>query len=206
MGTQSIIVRPESPIEVPSDLTDVEVGVNFHHGSHYMVLGLLEGFIPRDHVRVVHVEGPTHKEGFNRFLAVRDGLVEAAAVMEPWTTVAEKLGYRVIAEGHYYGLEIGGPELDEADFAAVNRAIHRAVAELQRDPIPYTRYLIDDVPEDIVHLEPSDFRRGRLRYVDPAPYAPDAFDRTYDWMVSWDLIPDGAAFDLLVDNRVRAAV
>ena len=29
--------------------------------------------------------------------------------MEPWITVATKLGYKVIAEAHYIGSEIAGP-------------------------------------------------------------------------------------------------
>lgn len=198
-ASQAIIVRPDHPANIPQDLANIPVGVNYHHGSHYVVLGLLEGFLPREEVKVVHIEGA------NRFEALRDGLVDAVAVMEPWITVAEKLNYKVIAEAHYVGLEIGSPDLDADTFEAINRAVRRAVAVLQEDPLPYTKYLIADVPEEIVHLEPSDFRRNRLRYNDPAPYAPADFQRTYDWMVSWGLISDDSSFETLVDNRVRLA-
>lgn len=197
-ASQAIIVRPDSPVLIPQDLANVPIGVNFHHGSHYVALQLLEGFLPRDEIKVVHIEGG------NRFLALRDGLVDAVAVMEPWITVAEKLGYKTIAEAHYVGLEIGSPTLDVETFDGINRAIRKAVHVLKQDPYPYVKYLIDDVDPSIVALEPHDFSRSRLRYDDPAPYSQRDFDRTYDWMLSWGLIQPNDSYDHLVDNRIAA--
>lgn len=197
-ASQAIIVRPDSPVLIPQDLADVPIGVNFHHGSHYVAIQLLEGFLPRDEIKVVHVEGA------NRFLALRDGVVDAVAVMEPWITVAEKLGYKTIAEAHYVGLEIGSPELDADTFEAINRAVRKAVKVLQADPYPYVKYLIADVDPSIVALEPHDFSRSRLRYADPAPYSKRDFERTYDWMLSWGLIQPDDSYGHLVDNRIRA--
>lgn len=199
-ASQAIIVRPDAPYNIPQDLANVPVGVNFHHGSHYIAIQLLEGFLRDEEVKVVHLDGA------NRFTALRDGHLDAVAVMEPWITVAEKLGFKVIAEAHYVGLEIGSPELDAETFEAINRAIRRAVADLREDPYPYVKYLIADVDPEIVELEPADFKRTRLRYNDPAPYSQTDFERTYDWMVKWDLIADDADFLRLVDNRVRATV
>jgi NitT/TauT family transport system substrate-binding protein len=198
-ASQAIIVRPDSPVLIPQDLADVPIGVNFHHGSHYVAIQLLEGFLPRDEIKVVHVEGA------NRFLALRDGLVDAVAVMEPWITVAEKLGYRTIAEAHYVGLEIASPTLDAETFEAINRAVRKAVAVLKEDPYPYVKYLIADVDPSIVKLEPKDFSRSRLRYEDPAPYSQRDFDRTYNWMVDWGLIKPDDSYEHLVDNRIADA-
>ncbi|MBD2214649.1 ABC transporter substrate-binding protein [Nostoc linckia FACHB-104] len=204
IASQAIIVRPDSPYNIPQDLANVPVGVNFHHGSHYIAIQTLEGFLPKEEIKVVHIDGGGDRKRFNRFVALRDGLVDAVAVMEPWITVAEKLGYKIIAEAHYVGLEIGSPDLDKETFEAINKAIRRAVKDLQADPIRYVKYLIDDVAEDIVRLEPSDFRRNRLRYVDPAPYPEADFRRTYNWMVEWGLIEPDATFKQIVDNRVVA--
>jgi NitT/TauT family transport system substrate-binding protein len=154
----------------------------------------LEGFVRDDEIKVVHVQGG------NRFEALRDGVVDAVAVMEPWITVAEKLGYKTIAEAHYVGLEIGSPELDVDTFEAINRAIRRAVADLKADPHAYVKYLIEIVDPAIVELEPHDFSRSRLRYNNPAPYPQEDFDRTYEWMVKWGLIQDDATYVNLVDN------
>lgn len=202
VASQAIIVRPDSPYNIPQDLANVPVGVNFHHGSHYIAIQTLEGFLPPEEIKVLHIDGHAKDKQFNRFVALRDGLVDAVAVMEPWITVAEKLGYKIIAEAHYVGLEIASPDLDVESFEAINKAIRQAVKDLQADPIPYTKYLIDDVSEEIVKLEPSDFRRNRLRYVDPSPYSETDFQRTYNWMVKWGLIQPNATFQQIVDNRV----
>jgi NitT/TauT family transport system substrate-binding protein len=199
IATQALIVRPDSPANIPQDLADVPVGVSFHHGSHYIAIQMLEGFLPREEIKVVGVTGG------GRFQALRDGAVDAIAVMEPWITVADKLGYKIIAEAHYVGLEIGAPDLDQDTFSAISRAVSKGVRRLNADPYPYLHYLIADVPSDIVRLVPQDFQRNRLRYTDPSPYSQRDFERTYDWMVSWGLIEPDSAYDKLVDNRVSVA-
>jgi NitT/TauT family transport system substrate-binding protein len=47
VATQAIVVRGDSPYNVPADLHDVLVGVNMHAGSHYVTLALLEGALKR---------------------------------------------------------------------------------------------------------------------------------------------------------------
>jgi NitT/TauT family transport system substrate-binding protein len=201
VGSQAIFVRPDDPANHPQDLANRPVAVNFHHGSHYIGIQTLEGFLRKEEIDVVHVGGPRE-----RFEALRDGKVEAAAVMEPWITVAEKLGYKLIAEAFYVGAEIADPNLDPDTFTAIQRAVIKAVHKINQDPRPYLHYLIADVPEDIVHLDPADFRRDRLRYAEPAPYPAEEFQRTYDWMVAWDLIPEDADFTQIVDNRLQLAI
>ncbi|HEX3964872.1 MAG TPA: ABC transporter substrate-binding protein [Frankiaceae bacterium] len=196
VATQAIVVRPDSPANILQNLANVPVGVNFHHGSHYIAIQMLEGFLRREEIKVVHVAGG------GRFQALRDGVVDAIAVMEPWITVAQKLGYKILAEAHYVGLEIGSPALDPDSFNAVNRAVSRAARKITADPYPYVHYLIADVPPDVVSLAPADFSRNRLRYVDPEPYSQEDFERTYSWMVSWGLIEPDSSFGQIVDNRV----
>jgi NitT/TauT family transport system substrate-binding protein len=195
VAVQAIVVRPDSPVTHPQDLRHKTIGVSFHHGSHYITLQLLEGFLNRDEINLVHVNG-------GRFEALRDGQVDAVTVMEPWVTVAEKLGYKIIAEAFYVGSEIASDALDVETFAAINRAVSRAARTLTEDPRPYLHYLIADVPPEIVALTPADFRLSRFRYVDPAPYDELEFQKTYDWMVSWGLITPDQTFEQLVDNRV----
>lgn len=201
VGSQAIYVRPDDPANHPQDLANRTVAVNFHHGSHYIGIQTLEGFLNKDEINVVHVGGPRE-----RFEALRDGKVDAAAVMEPWITVAEKLGYKLIAEAFYVGAEIASPDLAPETFTAIQRAVVKAVHKINEDPKPYLHYLIADVPEDIVHLDPTDFRRDRLRYTEPTEYPAAEFQRTYDWMVAWDLIPEDADFTQIVDNRLQIAI
>jgi NitT/TauT family transport system substrate-binding protein len=197
IGSQAIFVRPDDEANHPQDLAGRTVAVNFHHGSHYIAIQTLEGFLRKDEIKVAHVGGPRE-----RFEALRDGKVDAAALMEPWIAVAEKLGYKLIAEAFYVGSEIASPDLHPDTYDAIQRAVVKAVAKINEDPTPYLHYLIADVPSEIVDLDPSDFRRDRLRYANPAPYPADQFQRTYDWMVAWDLIPEDADYPQIVDNRI----
>ncbi len=190
-------MRPDSPVTHPQDLRHKSVGVSFHHGSHYIAIQMLEGFLNRDEINVVHAGGPQE-----RFEALRDGRVDAAAVMEPWISVAEKLGYKLIAEAFYVGSEIASRDLEPETFAAINRAVTRAVKKLNEDPRPYLHYLIESVPTEIVQLSVDDFKVSRFRYVPPAPYPEHEFQKTYAWMVGWNLIEPNATYDQLVDNRI----
>jgi NitT/TauT family transport system substrate-binding protein len=189
-------VRPGSPYNIPQDLANVPVGVSFHAGSHYIAIQMLEGFLRRDELKVVGVTGG------NRFIALREGLVDAVAVMEPWISVGEKLGYKVICEAHYIGSEIAGPGLDAETFGAITRAIAKAVRKINADITPYLHYFVEEVPKDIVELTTADLHLNRLRFIEPAPYPEDQFERTFDWMVSWGLIAPDAGYDEIVDNRI----
>lgn len=199
VSVQAIIVRPDAPYNIPSDLKNVPVAVNFHAGSHYQALGLLGGFLNRDEIKVVHVGGPKQ-----RWDALVKGTVGAAAVMEPWVTVAEKLGYKVIAEGFYEGAEVATPSLDPAGYDAIDRAIKKAVVRLRADVRPYLKYLIAEVPESIVKLSAEDFHLPRLRYNDPRPYTEEEYRQIYDWMVSWGLLSADSVYERIVEHRGAA--
>lgn len=197
--TQAIIVAPESPYNIPADLKNKTVAVNFHAGSHYVTLGLLGGYLQKDQIKAVHYGGPKQ-----RFQAVSDGTVDAAAVMEPWISVAEKKGYKVIAETYYEGAEVATPSLDPEAYAAIDRAIKRAVATLNQDLMPYLHYLCAEVPKEIFDLNPEDIHRARLRYNDPRAYTEAEYTQIFDWMTSWDLLDSESVYDKIVESKIPA--
>src|SRR5207302_7368428 len=49
----AIVVRPDSPVYTAQQLAGRSVGVPFFAGTHYLALHLLEGFLPRDLIKVV---------------------------------------------------------------------------------------------------------------------------------------------------------
>ena len=199
VSTQAIVVRGDSRYNVPQDLANVEVAVNFHAGSHYLTLGMLAGHMEKDEVKVVHIGVPNQ-----RFKALMEGRIEAAAVMEPWISVAEKLGYKVICEAFYNGLEVADTSIDADTFTALHRAHIRAVDRINQTIKPYLHYLTAEVPKDIVALDAGDLHLPRLRYNYPEPYAPEQFQRTHDWMAKWGLINADSSFDRLVDVRLAS--
>ena len=199
VSTQAIIVRGDSPCNVPQDLANVEVAVNFHAGSHYITLAMLSGYLKREEVKTLHIGVPNQ-----RFKALMEGRVAAAAVMEPWISAAEKLGFKVICEAFYNGLEVADPSVDDGIFNALRRAHIKAVDKINQDIQPWLHHLTREVPADIVKLEPSDLHLPRLRYNHPQHYSPAEFQRTYDFMVERGLINPESTFDKLVSGRVAA--
>ncbi len=199
VATMAIVVAPHAAYNIPSDLSNVTVAVNFHAGSHYVALSLLGGYLPKDEIKVVHVGGPKQ-----RFDALTNGTVGAAALMEPWVSVAEKLGYKVIAEAYYEGAEVATPSLDPETYGAIDRAIKRAVVKINADKTPYLHYLCDEVPADICDLQPADLHLPRLRYNDPRPYTEAEYNYIHDWMVSWGLLEEESDYDKIIEVQATA--
>jgi len=107
MSKMAIITAPHSHIYEPEQLKDTPVAVSPFNGSHFTTLKMLEGFIKKEHIRVVHAG--TMQE---RLEAVRQGEVAAGNFMEPWISIAQKQGFRILMESHSTRSEAAGDELD----------------------------------------------------------------------------------------------
>ncbi len=199
VATQAIVVAGDSPYNIPPDLRNVLVGVNMHAGSHYITLGLLGGYMAKDEVRVGHVGGPKQRLRF-----LEEGKIGAAALMEPWITVALKRGHKIVCEAFYDGAEVTVPSLAPDIYAAIDRSVRRAVDLINADIRPYLKYLVREVPEEICRLAPADFYLGRFRYVYPRPYTADEFDHIHDWMVGWGLLSADSTYERIVNPRLTA--
>lgn len=195
--SQAIIVRGDSRYINPQDLRDVSIAVHFHAGSHYMTLQMLEGFLARNEIKLVHIPVSAH-----RYKALLKRTVDAITVPEPWISFAEKQKYKVICEAFCVGSEVASPEIKPEIYAAINRAIKKAVRLINGNKKKYLHYFTSSIPASIGKLGPADLHLPRLRYVDPVPYPPEEFERACRWMWSWNLISPEATFDRVVDNRI----
>jgi len=201
VATQAIVVRANSPYNVPQDLSGKTVAVNFHAGSHYITLSMLGGSMnTKKEVRAVHVGGPRQRLRF-----LEEGKVEAAAVMEPWVTVAAKKGLKIICEAFYEGAEVATPDVDPEMYAAVNRAIVKAVGKINQDIRPYLKYMIREVPAEVMKLTEDDFYLPRFRYVPPRPFTREEYEHLHDWMMSWDLLNPESNYDKIVGVKLTAS-
>ena len=198
MAYQRIFVRPDSPFNAPITLAGQSVGVQFHQGSHYATLSMLEGFLPREDINVVHAG--TVPE---RYESLMDGEVVGATLMEPWVTLAEKQGCKLLVGTYYQGTENASPDMSREVFDALMRAVKKAVGLINADKKKYIHYMLDEMPDKYARqLDVDDFYLPRLRYVDPEPYSRDEFERAYNWMRTWDLVGPDGTFEGLVDNRI----
>ncbi|MGI0490139.1 hypothetical protein ACN4EK_32685 [Pantanalinema rosaneae CENA516] len=197
----AIITAPGSHIDRPAQLADVPVGVNFFAGSHFAAIRLLEGFVGRSRVNLLHYGGPA-----SRFDAVLSGEVPAAVIMEPYISLAEKLGANVIAEGVFVATDIARDDLPQEDLSALYRALNRASDFLNAsadNKRSYLRYLIADIPDGYRWGRPTaeDFHLPRLNFGHTLPYERSEFDRSLEILQDYDLLDSGASYGSLVDSR-----
>ena len=198
MVYQGVYVRPDSPIEAPISLANRSVGVQFHQGSHYATLSMLEGFVSRERINVVHA-GTV----LERYESLMDGEIDAATLMEPWVTLAEKQGCKLLVGTFYQGTENASRSMGQEQFDALMRAVKKAVGLINEDKRRYLHYLLDEIPERYSsRISPADFHLPYLRYVEPVPYTEEEFERAYNWMLTWDLVGENAEFGTLVSNRI----
>ena len=193
MSKFAIVVAGDSDIYEPEMLKDKLIAVTPNNGSHFVTLKMIEGFLTQEHVKTTNA-GSMQK----RIEAVRDGKVAAASLMEPWISVAQKMGLRILIESHSTRSEAAGDDLDGPTLKAMFRAQARAVKEIERDPTPYIHYFIRETGG---LLEPQDFQTWRLLHAAPQPYTRERFDDTYNWTVKWNMTVPGATYETVVDNR-----
>jgi NitT/TauT family transport system substrate-binding protein len=118
--------------------------------------------------------------------------------MEPWISVAQKQGLRILIESHSTRSEAASDDLDTATLKAMFRAQARAVKLLEKDPTPYLHYFIAETGG---MLEPPELQAWRLLHAPPQPYTRERFEDTYKWTVKWNMVVPGATYENTVDNR-----
>ena len=193
MSKFAIVVARNSEIYEPEMLKDKAIAVTPNNGSHFTTLKMMEGFLAPEHIKTTHIGSM-----LNRMDAVRQGKIAAASLMEPWISVAQKRGLRILIESHSTRSEAAGDDLDGPTLAKMFRAQARAVKQLEKDPTPYVHYFIR---ETAGLLEPREFQTWRLLHAAPQPYTRERFDNTYSWTVKWNMTVPGATYETIVDNR-----
>jgi NitT/TauT family transport system substrate-binding protein len=185
----AIVVRPDSPVYTPQQLAGRTVGVPFYAGTHYLALHLLEGFMPRELINVCSAPNGSR----NRFNLMMKGEIEATTLTEPYITLAEKKGCRVVCSAFFHGTEVASDRVDAETYAAFNRAVKEAVRRINANKKAYLHYFIDYHKKrdpEIGTLKPEDLREGRIVLVEPAPIPADELQRTYEWVKSWGMLAE----------------
>lgn len=188
-----IAVSPDSDIFEPEMLKNKAIAVTPNNGSHFTTLKMIEGFLAPEFVKTTNAG--TMRQ---RLDALKEGRVAAVSLMEPWISVAQKWGLRLLIESHSTRAEAAGDDLDGPTLKKMFRAQARAVELLEKDPTPYIHYLIRETGG---LLEPNELQTWRLLHAAPQPYTRERFDDTYNWTVKWNMTVPGATYENTVDNR-----
>jgi NitT/TauT family transport system substrate-binding protein len=193
MSKFAIVVARDSKIYEPEMLKEKLISVTPNNGSHFTMLKMLEGFLEPTHIKTTNA-GSMQK----RLEALSTGQVAAVVLMEPWISVAQRDGQRILIESHSTRSEAASDDVDGPTLAAMFRAQARAVELIEKDPTPFVHYL---VAETGGLLDPKDFQTWRLLHAPPQPYTRERFEDTYNWTVKWNMIVPGATYENTVDNR-----
>ena len=206
----ALVVRPDSHVFTPQELAHRVVALDYGNGTAYAGLQMLEGAMPRE---AITTRAATVNSS-DRLAAVLRGDVEATVLQEPWITIAEQKGCRVVSSTFFHGTWVADRSVSAETYAAFLRAITRAVRRINADKRRYVSYFIADFPghPDVERLVPEDFDLRRIQLKEPGPI-PEAEARwAWEWMASWGVLE--GAFDpdaqinatLARDAHARAAI
>src|SRR5438309_1269635 len=199
----ALVVAPDSPVYTPQQLANRTIGVPFYFGTHYIALHMLEGFLPREMIKLCRAPNGSRY----RLDALMRGEVDATTLTEPHITLAEKKGCRVICSALFHGTEVASDRVDAETYAAFNRAVREAVRRINANKKTYLHYFIDyhkTKDPEIGSLKVEDLRESRLVVTDPAPIPADELAQTYEWVKSWGMLEETESPTALVNMDVQA--
>src|SRR5580693_4376762 len=162
----ALVVRPDSPVYTPQQIAGRTIGVPFYFGTHYIALHMLEGFVPRDMIRLCSASNGSRY----RLESLMKGEVDAVTLTEPHVSLAEKKGCRLICSAFFHGTEVASDRVDAETYAAFNRAVREAVRRINANKRGYLHYFIDYYAKndpEIAALKLADLRESRLVVCDP---------------------------------------
>ena len=182
----ALIVRPDSDIYTPQELAHRTVSMDHGNGTAYAALQMLEGAMPRSAITTV----PAVSSPAVRFAGLMRGDFDATVVQEPYITVAEKAGCRLISTTFFHGTWVATADVTAETYAAFLRAITRAVHRSNADKRRYVSYFLRDFPDapEVQALTPDDFDLDRVRLKVPGPIPEDEARFIWDWMASWGVL------------------
>jgi NitT/TauT family transport system substrate-binding protein len=198
----ALVVRGDSPVQTPQQFANRQIGVPFFFGTHYLTLQMLEGFVPRELIKLGRVPNGSPY----RFKLLLDGEIEATTLTEPYISLAEKKGCRIVISAFHHGTEVASDRVDADTYSAFNRAVREAVRRINANKRAYLHYFIDyykNKDPEIAKLTIDDLRESRIFVVDPAPIPADELQRTYDWMKSWGFLDETPEALELVNMHVQ---
>ncbi len=183
VSPSGIFVPPDSHLRQPEDLANVPVTVGYHSGSHYSSLQGLEHFLRREQIKL-HFGGLL----LDRLALLLDRQVPAASLFGAPYYVAEQLGFTKIIDTTFMIAHLVSGDADLNDVERYFEALRRAQQDIDLEPEAFKHYFLRELPERYHGLvDTRRFGPGERIVFEPYPRA--AFERTRQWIESWNLFP-----------------
>lgn len=198
----ALVVRPDSTVFTPQELAGKLVALDHGNGTAYAGLQMLEGAMRRETIVTV----PADTSPAVRFAGLMRGDFEATVLQEPWITVAEKAGCRLVSTTFFHGTWIAGPEVSAEVYAAFLRGVTRAVRRINADKRRYAAYFLRDWAghPEVDALRPEDIPPARLQLKEPTPIPEDEARWAWDWMASWGVLEGSFDAGAQINRRIEA--
>jgi NitT/TauT family transport system substrate-binding protein len=182
----ALVVPPSSPVYTPQDLYNRLVALDYGNGTAYAGLQMLEGAVPREAIKTCGFDANSAK----RYAALMAGEFEATVLQEPWITVAEKAGCRLVSTTFFYGTWVATAAVDGDAYAAFVRACTQAVRRINADKKSYLHYFTREYAgyAEVEALTPDDFNLGRIQVKAPTPIPAAEARWDWEWMASWGVL------------------
>ena len=197
-----LYARLDSDIYTAQQLADRNVGAPFYFGTHYLILHMLEGFMKREQIKLVRAPNGSRY----RFDALMAGEYDATCLTEPYASLAEKEGCRMVTSSFLHGTEVASDKVDTETYGKFNRAVKEAVKRINADKSSYMHYFLDYYKAKdprISAMTVDDLRESRVVVVDPAPIPDWELEATANWIKSWGMLGETDDHMDLVNMEVQ---
>src|SRR5206468_8464095 len=134
----ALVVAPTSTAFTPKDLAHKLVALDYGNGTAYAGLQMLEGAMPREAI-TTRAAATSPAE---RFAGLMRGDFEATVVQEPYITVAERAGCRLVSTTFFHGTWVADRRVSAETYAAFLRAVTRAFGRITADKRRYVSYFL----------------------------------------------------------------
>ena len=202
----ALVVPENSEAYTPQQMAGRLIGLPYYFGTHFLTLLMLEGFLPRDEIKTCKTPNGSRRQ----YDGLLRGEYDGACLTEPYISLAEKQGCRVLASASFHGTEIVSENVGVDTYAAFNRAVTEAVRRINSDKRRYMHYFldyyIDRDPEIGRVLTVNDLNPSRLIVQEPGPIPAEELNRSYEWIKSWGMLADTSSPADLIDLESQKKV
>jgi len=143
-----------------------------------------------------------------------NGKAQAAALISPYTEVAEELGFKKVFQTKMVDVlaYIARSDLSESEISAFLRGVEEAIAWVKRNPAKYKPLYVRILRETLSGYPPQlrdkalraakrvEGRIGVVHWGELKPYSKETFSVIERWMTSHSLLERPITYEQLVNN------